>query len=336
MIDHCLEESRGLSGETPQGLPACPPPSAECLERSRGGLSLNHLKAVAVAAMVIDHIAFAFVPDGTLLAILLHSIGKITGPTMFFAAVEGCHHTRNLNRYLLRLAVFALVSWFPFLYFHFGGDLAAIQLMRPNVIYTIFLGVLAVRIRRSPRLCSAWKVLLILLLFILSVPADWGCTGVVIILVFDYYYGSWKHQAFAYCMVVMLDMGVLSLLKKHAPKLKAHISTQASVVSHVAARAWHDLGASRVILARELEGSPDLLVAVHPTRGLDIGATRFVHDTMIEARDKGCGVLLISADFDEILEVSDRIVVMFEGQIMGVFSGKNPPIEEISLAMAGK
>ena len=115
MTDHCLEESRGLSGGTPQGLPACPPPSAECLERSRGGLSLNHLKAVAVAAMVIDHIAFAFVPDGTLLAILLHSIGKITGPTMFFAAVEGCHHTRNLNRYLLRLAVFALVSWFPFL-----------------------------------------------------------------------------------------------------------------------------------------------------------------------------------------------------------------------------
>ena len=212
MTDHCLEESRGLSGGTPQGLPACPPPSAECLERSRGGLSLNHLKAVAVAAMVIDHIAFAFVPDGTLLAILLHSIGKITGPTMFFAAVEGCHHTRNLNRYLLRLAVFALVSWFPFLYFHFGGDLAAIQLMRPNVIYTIFLGVLAVRIRRSPRLCSAWKVLLILLLLILTVPADWGGTGVVIILVFDYYYGNWKHQAFAYCMVVMLDMGVLSLL----------------------------------------------------------------------------------------------------------------------------
>ena len=102
------------------------------------------------------------------------------------------------------------------------------------------------------------------------------------------------------------------------------------------ARAMSGGNQQKVILARELEGSPDLLVAVHPTRGLDIGATRFVHDTMIEARDKGCGVLLISADFDEILEVSDRIVVMFEGQIMGVFSGKNPPIEEISLAMAGK
>ena len=89
-------------------------------------------------------------------------------------------------------------------------------------------------------------------------------------------------------------------------------------------------------MLRLLENNPDLLVAVHPTRGLDIGATRFIHDTMIEARDRGCGVLLVSADFDEILEVSDRIVVMFEGQVMGVYPGKNPPIEEISLAMAGK
>ena len=92
----------------------------------------------------------------------------------------------------------------------------------------------------------------------------------------------------------------------------------------------------KVILARELEAAPDLLVAVHPTRGLDIGATRFIHDTVIMQRDKGCGILLISADFDEILEVSDRILVMFEGQIMGEYPGKNPPIEEISLAIAGK
>ena len=92
----------------------------------------------------------------------------------------------------------------------------------------------------------------------------------------------------------------------------------------------------KVILARELENKPDLLVAVHPTRGLDIGATRFVHDTMIAARDKGCGVLLISADFDEILEMSDRIIVMFEGTVMGEFPGANPPIDQISLAMAGK
>jgi ABC-type uncharacterized transport system ATPase subunit len=92
----------------------------------------------------------------------------------------------------------------------------------------------------------------------------------------------------------------------------------------------------KIILAREIEENPDLLVAVHPTRGLDIGATRYVHDKMIASRDKGCGVLLISADFDEVLKLSDRIVVMFEGKIVGTFSGKNPPIDEISLAIAGK
>lgn len=92
----------------------------------------------------------------------------------------------------------------------------------------------------------------------------------------------------------------------------------------------------KIILAREMEAEPDLLVAVHPTRGLDIGATSYVHDSMIKARDEGCGILLISADFDEILKLSDRIIVMFEGQVMGEYSGMNPPIEEISLAMAGK
>jgi len=91
----------------------------------------------------------------------------------------------------------------------------------------------------------------------------------------------------------------------------------------------------KVILARELESDPELLMAVHPTRGLDIGATRFVHDQMIEARARGVGILLISADFDEILEMSDRILVIFEGKLMGEYPGKNPPIEEISLAMTG-
>ena len=92
----------------------------------------------------------------------------------------------------------------------------------------------------------------------------------------------------------------------------------------------------KVILARELESSPDLLVVAHPTRGLDIGATRFIRDQMAAARDRGVGILLISADFDEILEMSDRILVLFEGQIMGEYSGKNPPIDEISLAMTGR
>lgn len=92
----------------------------------------------------------------------------------------------------------------------------------------------------------------------------------------------------------------------------------------------------KVILAREMDSGPDLLVVAHPTRGLDIGATRFIRDQMIAARDRGVGILLISADFDEILEMSDRILVLFEGQIMGEYPGENPPIDEISAAMTGK
>ncbi len=92
----------------------------------------------------------------------------------------------------------------------------------------------------------------------------------------------------------------------------------------------------KVILARELERNPDLLIAVHPIRGLDIGAAQYIHNCIIEARDRGCGVLLISTDLAEILQISDRIAVMFEGEAVGFFSGQNPPIDEIAVAMSGK
>lgn len=92
----------------------------------------------------------------------------------------------------------------------------------------------------------------------------------------------------------------------------------------------------KVILARELERDPDLLIAVHPIRGLDVGAAQYIHDRIIEARDRGCGVLLISTDLAEILQISDRIAVMFEGETTGFFSGQNPPVDEIAIAMSGK
>lgn len=105
---------------------------------------------------------------------------------------------------------------------------------------------------------------------------------------------------------------------------------------HQTARSLSGGNQQKVILARELDAHPKLLVAVYPTRGLDIGATEFIHNQIIAQRDAGCAVLLISADFDEVLKLSDRIVVLFEGQIMGTYPGANPPIKEISLAMAGK
>ena len=78
------------------------------------------------------------------------------------------------------------------------------EFMRPNVIYTILLGVLSIHIRRSTYIKNpVIKTLLILMLTILCVPADWGCTGMMIIIVLDYFYGNFKNQAFAYCLIVL-------------------------------------------------------------------------------------------------------------------------------------
>lgn len=180
-------------------------------EKHKFGLTTNALKYIAIIAMVIDHVAVAFVPYESILAIAMHFIGKITGPIMFFSAVEGYHHTKNINKYMARLAVFAIISWFPFVYFRHGGLVADINYMSPNVIYTILLGVLAIRVRRELK-NPVIKTILILCLIIICIPADWGTVGIIIIIVFDYFYGNFKNQAFGYCMIVLLDVGVLSML----------------------------------------------------------------------------------------------------------------------------
>ena len=91
----------------------------------------------------------------------------------------------------------------------------------------------------------------------------------------------------------------------------------------------------KVILARELEQNPKLIIATQPTRGLDIGATQYIHDAMIRSRDAGCGILFVSADLDEVCLMADRIVVMYEGAIIAEYSGSDLPVAEISQAMAG-
>lgn len=91
----------------------------------------------------------------------------------------------------------------------------------------------------------------------------------------------------------------------------------------------------KVILAREISTRPDLLVAVHPTRGLDVGATEAVQKLLLRQREAGAAVLLISEDLDEILAVSDRIAVIYDGQIVGEMRAAEADIEKIGLLMAG-
>jgi len=90
----------------------------------------------------------------------------------------------------------------------------------------------------------------------------------------------------------------------------------------------------KVVLAREIDRNPRVLIAAQPTRGLDVGAIEFVHRRLVEERDEGRGILLVSLELEEILSLSDRILVMYEGQIVGEF----PPTvseEELGIAMTG-
>ena len=91
----------------------------------------------------------------------------------------------------------------------------------------------------------------------------------------------------------------------------------------------------KVILARETSGHPKLMVAVHPSRGLDVGATEAVQNILIKQRDAGAAILLISEDLDELFSLSDRLAVIFEGQLVGEMPAKNADIHTIGLMMAG-
>lgn len=91
----------------------------------------------------------------------------------------------------------------------------------------------------------------------------------------------------------------------------------------------------RLILAREISRRPSVLIAAYPTRGLDVGATEYVHKKLIEARDGGMGVLLISEDLEEIINLSDRIAVIYEGQIMQVLRAAEADEKTLGLLMAG-
>jgi simple sugar transport system ATP-binding protein len=90
----------------------------------------------------------------------------------------------------------------------------------------------------------------------------------------------------------------------------------------------------KVVLAREIDRNPRVLIAAQPTRGLDVGAIEFVHRRLVEERDEGRGILLVSLELEEVLSLSDRILVMYEGQIVGEFT---PGVseEELGVAMTG-
>lgn len=168
--------------------------------RENKPLSVTALKYIAIAAMLIDHIAWCFVDTYSVLGQIMHVIGRLTAPIMCYFIAEGYYYTRNVKKYLLRLGLFALISWAPFTFMEFGtppiffdgGKLQFIFVQ--GVIYTFFLGLLALVVIHSEKLKKLAKALLLALIFLLSIIGDWMFFAVIWIIIFDRYRSSFKKQ----------------------------------------------------------------------------------------------------------------------------------------------
>jgi len=124
-------------------------------------------------------------------------------------------------------------------------------------------------------------------------------------------------------------------IRKYADKLIEQYDIRSGEGPVTIARSMSGGNQQKAIVAREIDRDPDLLIAVQPTRGLDVGAIEYIHKQIVKQRDAGKGVLLVSLELDEVLDVSDRILVMYEGEIVGQLDAKNATAEELGLYMAG-
>jgi simple sugar transport system ATP-binding protein len=123
-------------------------------------------------------------------------------------------------------------------------------------------------------------------------------------------------------------------IKKHAQRLIKEFDVRTPSVD-TPARALSGGNQQKAIIAREVDRDPDLLIASQPTRGLDVGAIEFIHKRLIEQRKKGKAVLLVSLELDEIMNISDRIAVIYDGKIIDILNPRETNEEEIGLLMAG-
>ncbi|MBO6157641.1 MAG: ABC transporter ATP-binding protein [Firmicutes bacterium] len=124
-------------------------------------------------------------------------------------------------------------------------------------------------------------------------------------------------------------------IRKYAEKIIEEYDVRSGQGPITIARSMSGGNQQKAIVGREIDKNPDLLIAVQPTRGLDVGAIEGIHKQLVNLRDEGKGVLLVSLELDEVMDVSDRILVMYEGEIVGEVDPKNTTVEELGLYMAG-
>ena len=124
-------------------------------------------------------------------------------------------------------------------------------------------------------------------------------------------------------------------IRSYANRLIEQYDVRSGQGAITKARSMSGGNQQKAIIARELDKAPDLLIAVQPTRGLDVGAIEYIHKQLVAQRDAGRAVLLVSLELEEVMTVPDRILVMYEGEIVGELDPKKTTVEELGLYMSG-
>ena len=162
-------------------------------------LNSNHLKLIAIIAMTIDHFADLLYPNypAAPIPVLLHVIGRLTAPIMWFFISEGYHYTKNVKKYMLRLGIFAIVSHFAYC-FGFGIELNPLKggiFNRTSVMYPLFITVVIMYIDEYVKSLKPWlKHIIIFILVWSAFPADWSCIAVLAIIGISKNRGNLKKQ----------------------------------------------------------------------------------------------------------------------------------------------
>ena len=124
-------------------------------------------------------------------------------------------------------------------------------------------------------------------------------------------------------------------IRSYAERLIDQYDIRSGQGAETIARSMSGGNQQKAIVAREIDRDPHLLIAVQPTRGLDVGAIEYIHRQIVAQRDAGKAVLLVSLELDEVMDVSDRILVMYEGEIVGELNPRETTVDELGLYMAG-
>ena len=170
-------------------------------------INRNALKYIAIVAMLIDHIAWAFVPTGSVLGQVMHFFGRLTGPTMAYMLYEGYIHTKNVKKYAIRLGIFALISWIPFSLFETG------YWYYPTfgVIYTLFLALLVLCMWDKTDLPKAVKVILVIVACILSIFGDWPIFDILWPLFLFIYRDNYRKKWASFFIIIASEVILISL-----------------------------------------------------------------------------------------------------------------------------